>query len=161
YVGLADDLGVAEYLAAIKKVCGAALDLAALLDEDKAFALKKELARHAPPAIYSGTGAVVAQDFAGGPDELNKALDNTAGLRFMGQRFIPDSYMMGKLVYPSVGEPTRQEMFTRVMTLAGPIRGFPRGLDVMAVLGSQRARDLLHELGDAAYAKHGKVPSYD
>ena len=25
----------------------------------------------------------------------------------MGQRFIPDSYMMGKLVYPTVGPATR------------------------------------------------------
>jgi hypothetical protein len=161
YVGLADDLGAAEYMEALKKVCGVAIDLVALLDENKMFALKKELARHAPPAIYSGTGAVVAQDFAGGPAELDKALDKTMGFRFMGQRFIPDSYMMGKLVYPSVGEPTRREMFTRVETPAGPIRGFPRGLDVMAVLGSQRARDLLHELGDDAYARSGKAPSYD
>jgi hypothetical protein len=83
------------------------------------------------------------------------------GFRFMGQRFIPDSYMMGKLVYPSVGDPTRDDMFTYVMTPGGPIRGFPRGLDVMAVLGSKRARALLHELGDDAYAHTGKVPSYD
>jgi Protein of unknown function (DUF3160) len=161
YVGLADDLGMAEYKAALKKVTGAALDLAALTDEKKRFELKKELARHAPPAIYSGTGAIVAQDAEGGPDELNKALDKTTGFRFMGQRFIPDSYMMGKLVYPSVNNPTRDQMFTRVLTPAGPIRGFPRGLDVMTILGSRRARDLLHELGDDAYVTKGKALGYD
>jgi Protein of unknown function (DUF3160) len=161
YVGLADDLGYAEYQSALKKVCGAALDLAALLDEDKQFAFKKELARHTPPAIYSGTGAIMAQAFSGGPAELDKALDKTMGFRFMGQRFVPDSYMMGKLVYPSVGDPTRDKMFTRVMTPGGPVRGFPRGLDVMTILGSKRARALLHELEDDAYAHTGKGPSYD
>ncbi len=161
YVGLADDLGFAEYHAALKKVCGAALDLAALADEKKRFELKKELARHAPPAIYSGTGAIMAQDFTGGPAELDKALGKTMGFRFMGQRFIPDSYMMGKLVFPSVGPPTKDKLFTLVVSPGGPIRGFPRGLDVMAILGSKRARDLLHELGDDAYVHIGKAPSYD
>ncbi len=80
----------------------------------------------------------------------------------MGQRFVPDSYLMGKLVYPAVGAPTngRGDMFTCVMTSGGPIRGFPRGLDVMAVLGSERAREILAELGDDAYgtmAKDGDV----
>jgi hypothetical protein len=41
------------------------------------------------------------------------------------------------------------------------IRGFPRGLDVMAVLGSGRARELLRELGDDAYAGGEKVLSYE
>ena len=39
----------------------------------------------------------------------------------------------------------------------GPIRGFPRGLDVMAILGSKRARDLLKELGDDAYIASAKA----
>lgn len=48
------------------------------------------------------------------------------GFRVMGQRFIPDSYAFSQLVYDHVGS-----------------RNFPRGLDVFAVLGSQRARQLL------------------
>src|SRR5205807_2070265 len=71
-------------------------------------------------------------------------------------RFIPDSYMMGKLVFPTVGPPTRDGMFTWVPTPGGPIRGFPRGLDVMAVLGSARARAIIAELGDDAYTGDGK-----
>jgi hypothetical protein len=54
----------------------------------------------------------------------------TIGFRFMGQRFIPDSYMFQELVYTKVG--TRQNP-----------RTMPKGLDVMAVLGSDRARMLL------------------
>src|SRR5262249_53136977 len=76
-VGLDDDLGVAEYHAALKKVCGAALDLTALADEKKLFALKVELARHNPPAIYSGTGALVAE--GAGAEDLVKALDKPTG----------------------------------------------------------------------------------
>ncbi len=46
------------------------------------------------------------------------------GFRFMGQRFIPDAYMFQKLVFPELG--------TRLL---------PEGLDVMGVLGSDRAID--------------------
>jgi hypothetical protein len=52
-------------------------------------------------------------------------------------------------------------MFTYVLADGGPIRGFPRGLDVMALLGSRRARDLLHELGDDAYEGGPKALSYE
>jgi hypothetical protein len=56
-------------------------------------------------------------------------LDGTPGFRMMGQRFVPDSYMFGQLVFPNVGN-----------------RQFPRGLDLMAILGSQRAKSLLTDL---------------
>jgi hypothetical protein len=159
YVGLADDLGWPEYRAALSKVCGAALNLAVLADSKNLLAFKVELARLSPPAIYSGTGG--QGTYGAGPDILLKALQKTMGFRFMGQRFIPDSYMMGQLVFPTVGKPTRKGMFTYVMAQGGPIRGFPRGLDVMAVLGSQRARELLQELGDDAYQRSGRALSYD
>jgi hypothetical protein len=160
YVGLADDLGLPEYRAALAKVCGTSLDLAALGDPRKLRDFKIELARHNPPAIFSGTGGLVAPQDAG-PGELLEALNKTQGFRFMGQRFVPDSYMMGQLVWPTVGEPTRRGMFTWVQSDGGPIRGFPRGLDVLAILGSRRARELLHELGDDAYRHHDKMLSYD
>lgn len=54
------------------------------------------------------------------------------GFRFMGQRFIPDSYMLSHLVDPYVS-----------------YRFFPKGLDVMAILGSDRAYALL----DSIYAE--------
>jgi hypothetical protein len=161
YVGLADDLGLQEYQAALLKVCGAALDLGVLANDNKFRELQVELARHAPPAIYSGSGAQGTYDPSAGPEKLLQILSKTQGFRFMGQRFVPDSYMMGKLVYPTVGRPTRDGMFTYVRSPLGPIRGFPRGLDVMAVLGSGRARELLRELGDDAYHGGDKALSYD
>lgn len=161
YVGLADDLGLPEYQAALTKVCGAALDLAVLAEPKKLFDLQVELARHDPPAIYSGTGNQGSFDPNAGPEKLLQSLHKSTGFRLMGQRFIPDSHMMGKLVYPTVGKPTRSGMFTEVPSALGPIRGFPRGLDVMAVLGSDRARELLKELGDDAYQGGDKALSYD
>src|SRR5262249_49775386 len=115
YVGLADDLGQEEYRAALAKVCGTALDLAVLADAKKLTELRLELARHSPPAIYSGTGAQgTFQD--PDPRKLLEALNKSMGFRLMGQRFVPDSYVMGKLVFPTVGEPTRDGMFTYVAT---------------------------------------------
>lgn len=51
------------------------------------------------------------------------------GWRFMGQRFIPDSYIFSRLVLPEV-----------------PLRIFPMGLDIMSVFGSDRAYSLLDTL---------------
>lgn len=64
---------------------------------------------------------------------LEEALNKTAGLRFMGQRFTPDSYIFQQLIDPQV-----------------PSRMLPMGLDVPAVLGSNLARQLLNET-EAAY----------
>lgn len=50
----------------------------------------------------------------------------TKGMRFMGQRFVPDSFIFWKLVNPNV--------VSRLM---------PTGLDFMSVFGSDRAAELL------------------
>jgi hypothetical protein len=167
YVGLADDLGVQQYHEALVRVCGAALDLAVLADPRKLLDFKAELCRHSPPAIYGGTGGqgvVIGPGPAAGqigPEELEKALGKSQGFRFLGQRFVPDSHMMGRLVCPTVGDGRRPDAFTCVQVDDVLIRGFPRGLDVMAVLGSGRARELLRELGDDAYDGGKKGKSYD
>jgi len=152
YVGLADDLGLYEYESSLRKVTGSAMNLGMLVDEANWRKVQVELAKFNPPAIYGGTGS---QGTYGGanPDKLVEALDKSTGFRLMGQRYIPDSYMMGKLVTPTVGRPNngRTDMFTCVRTQDGPYRCFPRGLDVMAVMGSKRAEFWLSKLGDDAY----------
>lgn len=167
YVGLADDLGVPEYEASLRKVLGASMNVAGLADPAKFRQLQVELAKFGAPAIYGGTGDVIT--FRGeDPGALVAALDKTTGFRLMGQRFIPDSYVMGKLVFPTVGAPRggRSDAFTCVQSPWGPVRGFPRGLDVAAWLGSHRARHWLAELGDDAYGEErdlakGKDLRYD
>ena len=164
FVGLADDLGLSQYGAAIGRVLEATGKIADLADPAKFQALRVELAKFRGPAIYGGTGGQGGVDLGIDPEALNTILGKTTGFRLMGQRFIPDSYMFGKLVYPAVGRPTngRTDMFTFVESDGGPIRGFPRGLDVMAVMGSARARAILSKLGDDAYGTNdtGKDVKY-
>ncbi len=61
------------------------------------------------------------------------------GFRFMGQHFIPDAYMFAHLVLPYVGS-------------YGNLRLMPKGLDIMAILGSGRAFTLLDSVyNETAY----------
>jgi hypothetical protein len=141
FVGQTDDLNVYDYSQLIKEVYGESLNLGDLEDEARLDAFIEKAMTLRPPEIVSSF--VTDQDE---PEEVTK------GFRFMGQRFIPDSYIFQQLVYDEVklyqgtGQP-----FTRVDTVAGPIRGFPRGLDVASVLGSQRAEEIIEAEGDADY----------
>ncbi len=157
YVGLADDLTPYEYAEAIEKVCGTAFAWKELAQPSKLRELKGHLASLHSPQIYGGTGDIVVMPpFS--DEDLAKNLDKTKGLRLMGQRFIPDSYMFQQLVFPSTelytGRIAGEMPFTLVQSAGGPIRGFPRGLDVMTVLGSQRAGDMLQQAGDTQYERY-------
>jgi hypothetical protein len=152
YVGLADDLGFEEYEYAIAQIPPGSVKLP-ILYESSHDVLRRELAKLKSPAIYDGIGAIGATDAR--PEELLEALDKSVGFRLMGQRFVPDSYAMGRLVFPTVGYANKgaQKAFTNVKGK----RAFPRGLDVMALLGSTRARELLKELGDDDYGSYDVV----
>ncbi|MCX6010140.1 MAG: DUF3160 domain-containing protein, partial [Chloroflexi bacterium] len=130
-----------------------------LADEAKMLELKAELASLRNPEIYGGSGVCVISPPIT-KEKLYKCLSDTKGLRFMGQRFVPDSYIFQNLVTPAVGVYAGTgSPFTMKMTVLGPIRGLPRGLDVMAVLGSERAYEILQQEGDTEY--QGKDTSYD
>lgn len=156
YVGLSDDLGPYEYIKALNNVFEGSFDPNALTDEniDK---LKIEFAKFQPPKIYGGTGLCTV-----GPslnvEEADECLEATKGMRLMGQRFIPDSYMMSEIVFPYSGRFTGSGTpFTMIETPLGKFRGFPRGLDVMALLGSSRAKETLNELEDSNYENYSEV----
>ena len=170
FVGTADDLTPDEYQKAIVEVFDAKhfdqtflkfeFDATELTDDKKMLELKAELAELRSPEIYGGSGVCVVYP----PltrEKLYECLAKTKGLRFMGQRFIPDSYMFQLLVSPAVGTYAGnncEATFTCCYTDVGPARCFPRGLDVMAVLGSERAEEILKEEGDTEYA--GRNTSY-
>ena len=159
FVGTADDLTPYEYLTALEKVFGLEFAPGQLADEAKMLQLKAELAQMRNPEIYGGSGICVVYPPVT-KERLYECLSETKGLRFMGQRFIPDSYMFQNLVSPAVGMYIGDdEPFTMKMTPLGPARCFPRGLDVMAVLGSDRAYEILKREGDTEY--QGQDTSYD
>ncbi len=159
YVGDADDLTILNYAGVIAEVYGETVTYDEILDEhlfsefmEKAWALPD-------PRINS---SVITDQ-----DSLE---DDTKGYRFMGQRFILDSYIFSELVYDNVlGYYGDGEPFTLVYSDAGPIRGFPRGLDIFSVLGFELAADILENEGDTDYvgyddqveALRGEVGAYE
>jgi hypothetical protein len=153
YVGLSDDLTPYDYLWALERVFGQEYALAELDDPNHFHQLKTELALLPAPKIFGGTGdAHVVLPVT--EESLNEILDKTKGMRLMGQRFIPDSYMFQNLVFPQVLDYTGDLSnlpFTSVGSAVGIIRGYPRGLDVMALLGSEQAKDILIQEGDTDY----------
>jgi hypothetical protein len=156
YVGLADDLTPYEYLGALNKVFGSSFEINELENEDNFFALKVELSLLRSPEIFGGTGNVYVTPPIT-PETLDDVLDKTKGMRFMGQRFIPDSYMFQHLVFPEVGPYTGAGdplPFTAGNTGLGLGRCYPRGLDVMAILGSDQAKAILIEEGDTDYVDY-------
>jgi hypothetical protein len=130
FVGRSDDLTAFQYLAVIDEVYGTSPDLPIIADESKldTFIAAAELLP--PPQIL---GLVIGVD----DDEE----ETTKGFRFMGQRFVPDAYIFRQLIYRNVG------------TSAQP-RMLPKGLDVMAAMGSERAYTILDNIGETSYANY-------
>jgi len=165
YVGFSDDFGPYEYMEAMDSVFGSGKRV---FNEATVEELKTTLAEYQGPKIYGGTGnCVIEPPFT--PEQADECLENTTGFRFMGQRFIPDSYVFSNLVGAYTGEymgqyTENETPFTLVISRAGvPVRGFPRGLDAMALLGSERAVYWLDELNDSSYenysTQYGKLDS--
>jgi len=160
YVGLSDDLGPYEYLEAMNSVLQGKFNPEDLT-KDNMEKLKTKLAEYMPPRIFGGTGDCgITPPFT--LKQANQCLKKTKGFRLMGQRFIPDSYLFSQLVgaYTGIysGDKNCSQVFTCVISGAGrPIRGFPRGLDVMALLGSKRAQQLLRQLDDSHYTKYDQA----
>jgi hypothetical protein len=172
YAGFADDLTLYDYRGAMREVFGRRFSATELEGEEQFARFVFELAKLRGPAIFSGTGGAGLDP--GGYEEhrftsveqLDSILDHTTGFRFMGQRYIPDSYILGQLVSPAVGTVPRviPERFTVVYIpderiqpdLAYSIRGFPRGLDVFSVLGSRRAEEHVANYTDDEYPRYGE-----
>ncbi len=156
YVGLADDLTPYEYLEVANRLFGNGFSLALLEDEATFFDLKSELALLRSPQIYGGTGRI----FVPPPvtsETLNQTLRQTKGMRLFGQRFVPDSYMLQRLVFSQVQDYTGDRNpppFSYGSTGGRFARCYPRGLDVMAILGSAEARSILIEEGDTEYVDY-------
>jgi hypothetical protein len=130
FVGKSDDLNIAEYTTLTREVYGdgyLSLPLQALADTAKLSEFITKARQLRDPLINS-SWVFETQD----PKLVTKAF------RFMGQRFIPDSYMFTELVHAKVQD-----------------RLFPKGLDVFSVLGSGRAFEILDKIfGETRYPRY-------
>ncbi len=166
YSGFADDLTFYDYLKASQKVF-ANDDLEKIDNSEKFLKFKAELLKLPKPKIYGGTGNAVLFLEENEPidslsKKVDKLLEKTMGFRLMGQRFVPDSYFFSELtnrVYNYTGPKKCSEVFSCIVSDVGEIRGFPRGLDVMALLGSKKAQDWLDILYDNSYRGYDNIYS--
>jgi len=130
FVGKSDDLDIAEYTQLLKEVYGGnylSLALQAYADTVKLTEFITR-ARELRDPLINSSWVFETQDH-----ELV-----TKAFRFMGQRFIPDSYMFTQLVHKKVLD-----------------RLFPKGLDVFSVMGSQRAFEILDKVfGETRYGNY-------
>jgi len=130
FVGRSDDLTVIQYGDVMDFVYGGSPSLQDLTNEsylDQTISLLETLP---PPKILG----MVIQD-------SDNEEDTTKGLRFMGQRFVPDAYIFRQLIYRNVG--TRENR-----------RGLPKGLDLFAAMGSERAYQHLEQMGDTQFENY-------
>ncbi|HQE93821.1 MAG TPA: DUF3160 domain-containing protein [Anaerolineae bacterium] len=129
-VGRSDDLTALDYIPVIDAVYGENPALATLADDAKLDTFIAATDALPAPRIL---GLVIAAS-----DEETR---QTKGLRFMGQRFVPDAYIFRQLIYRNVGTATER-------------RGLPKGLDLFAAMGSERAYELLDSMGDTKYLSY-------
>jgi hypothetical protein len=173
FVGFSDDLGPYEYSAVLKSLFEGEIKPQ---DLEKKYPIIRDALLNLPcnPKIYSGLGdcelfipcpPLSEKDREELKIQAKKLLEETKGFRLMGQRFTIDSWLFSEIVSPYSGEYIGKrdpKPFTWVKTAACPppvereVRGFPRGLDVMALFGSKRAKEILKELGDTEYSDYEK-----
>lgn len=151
FVGKTDDLSVDDYVKLIPEVYAADGPVGRFGEEDQLSAFIEMAFKLRPPRILSGAAFVEHGEF----------VSTTKGFRFMGQRFIPDSYMFQELVYGKKGDKVilkytgKGKPFTmEVVPKDGAVRAFSKGMDVMAVLGSERALAILEQEGDTEYTDY-------
>ena len=165
FVGAADDLTFHEYDRAVRTALGESFQLSDLADAANLAKLKVELDKLREPEILGGFVAALLDETA-----------ETKGWRFMGQRFAPDSYVLGRMVWDHVDPDLTSPEFSQAVGACmevpdecveiapevsdcicyagliadpknayGVCRLLPRGLDVMAVLGSETAVSILEQ----------------
>jgi len=125
-VGNADDLGLREYSAVMADVFGDEVTLGEIADE-ALLANFIAAAKALPPPQINSMFVLDGQDMA----------EETQGFRFMGQRFVLDSFLMGRLIHEYVTN-----------------RWLPSGLDVFACFGNDEAYTILDERGDTDYVHY-------
>jgi len=147
FAGFADDLSASQYQTAAESVSGESFNSELLYQQNFYQDFQLFVAENfAGPAIYSGTGASVVMPDASGefdPAALQTLLSKTTGFRFFGQRYTPDSEMLGKFVFPNItANPQGQQRF------------MPSGLDVAASFRCEAALFIIEEDGTTSFGRY-------
>lgn len=172
FVGYSDDLGPLEYAQLIKPLANGtstvdAAKIAAEIDNISQ-SIKEKLPQ---PKIYSGLGnakmlvlfppPLTDEQIVELKKQAENLLANTQGFRLMGQREVVDAGLFDQIVSPYSGEYRGDKTklpFTYVLTeTKREVRGFPLGLDVFALFGSTRAKEIITAQGDADYSDYEKT----
>jgi hypothetical protein len=132
YVELSDDLTPAEWRAVALAVWGHLPTPDELADECATLCFHNVAMRMRAPRIAT---------FPKGRMGLI-GMPTGSQFRFMGQRTIPDSYMLQQLVFSYVGRSLEDG------------RMMPKGLDVFSALGSARAYDHLDRMGETQFFRY-------
>lgn len=130
FVGRSDDLTFYDYSSLMNKIYGNSVSLNSLADASKLQQFQRDAQKLEGPKILSEVKLYR-------PNEVptkEELLKSTKGFRFMGQRFIPDSYMFSSLTQGD--EPADPETGQKLPST-------PTALMVMSVLGSNTADALL------------------
>jgi hypothetical protein len=122
--GESDDLTMVDYSELMRGIYGEILNPGALDDTTRLHRFMEEAARRGPPSI-SGNRLRDRND----PTSIEK------GFRLMGQRSVPDAYIFSELTSPRVGTDDHP-------------RNMPTVLDVMSILGSPVADELVKTNAD-------------
>ena len=173
FVGFSDDLGPYEYKTVLENLFKDKITSEEIVNRYSE--IKKALLKLPyNPKIYSGLGScelsmpcppLSEAEIQKLKPQAKGLLEETKGFRMMGQRFTIDSYLFSEIVSPYSGEYNGKRTprpFTWVKTnVRGcpegrEVRGFPRGLDIMALFGSNRAKEILKDLGDTEYSDYEK-----
>ncbi|TET07466.1 MAG: DUF3160 domain-containing protein, partial [Candidatus Atribacteria bacterium] len=151
FVGKTDDLYVDDYIKLIKEIFPPNESIDKYNNQEKLAEFIDKAIQLRVPKILSGLAFAEDGDFR----------VSTQGFRFMGQRFIPDSYMFQELVFGVKGEKIimqytgdKKPFTMEIIPNFGSVRAFPRGLDICAVLGSKRALEILETEGDTEYTEY-------
>ena len=151
FVGKTDDIYVDDYVKLIKEIFSPNESVDKYDNQEKLAEFIDRAIQLRAPKILSGLAFAEDGDFR----------VSTQGFRFMGQRFIPDSYVFQELVFGVKGEKMIMQYTgdTKPFTMEiipnfGPVRAFPRGLDICVVLGSKRALEILEVEGDTEYTEY-------
>jgi len=126
-VGFADDNTPDDYGQVLPELFGEPLETRKLVPQENLEALAERVLALRPPQIVAFS-MVDAETRPGIPQ-----------FRLMGQRYILDSHLFQQMCAPFVG----------AHAVTGANRIFPMGLDVMSILGSQRA----HQIADEVYGQ--------